>query len=270
MADIAEKWTEEDSKIYQALAAVAVPAREEQIAALLMLLPFGQAETFRVIELGCGPGTLAFALLDRFPGATVVGLDGSPLMRERAAGRLNRFGPRASLFPFDLAAPDTWLDHLQEADCVLSSLCLHHLPGPAKQELFTAVVGRLSARGAFLIADLVAAQRPEAAALFADSWDRLAQAQSRAASGADHLFEKFLEAEWNYYRFPDPADQPSSLFDQLAWLKAAGLAVVDCFWLQAGHAIYGGTMAGQPAVSNPALSFTAALQSARAAVQATT
>jgi len=45
---------------------------------------------------------------------------------------------------------------------------------------------------------------------------------------------------WNYYRFPDPGDRPSPLVDQLAWLKEAGFAIVDCFWLQAGHAIFGG------------------------------
>ena len=28
--------------------------------------------------------------------------------------------------------------------------------------------------------------------------------------------------------------------DQLDWLREAGLSTVDCFWMQAGHAIYGG------------------------------
>ena len=50
----------------------------------------------------------------------------------------------------------------------------------------------------------------------------------------------FHAAQWNYYRHPDPVDQPSRLADQLAWLSEAGFALVDCFWLRAGHAIYGG------------------------------
>ena len=33
---------------------------------------------------------------------------------------------------------------------------------------------------------------------------------------------------------------PSPLFDQLAWLSEAGFEPVDCFWLLAGHAVYGG------------------------------
>ena len=39
---------------------------------------------------------------------------------------------------------------------------------------------------------------------------------------------------------PDPADHPSALFHHLVWLKHAGFAVVDCFWMHAGHAVYGG------------------------------
>lgn len=35
-------------------------------------------------------------------------------------------------------------------------------------------------------------------------------------------------------------DQPSRLIDQLLRLRGAGFAEVDCFWLEAGHAIYGG------------------------------
>jgi hypothetical protein len=35
-------------------------------------------------------------------------------------------------------------------------------------------------------------------------------------------------------------DQPSRLADQLIWLREGGFRTVDCFWMQAGHAIFGG------------------------------
>jgi hypothetical protein len=59
-----EQWTTENSEVYRQLAAVAVPARAEQIATLLMLLPFGQSDSFRVVELASGEGRLAHAILD--------------------------------------------------------------------------------------------------------------------------------------------------------------------------------------------------------------
>jgi hypothetical protein len=96
--------------------------------------------------------------------------------------------------------------------------------------------------------------------LFAAAWDRSAEAQALAKTGSRQLFEQFVKTEWNYYRFPDPFDKPSPLFDQLTWLKAAGFAVVDCFWLQAGHAIYGGYKSAS-GDSTVGVSFTAALRS---------
>jgi hypothetical protein len=35
-------------------------------------------------------------------------------------------------------------------------------------------------------------------------------------------------------------DHPSPFLDQLNWFEAAGFQQVDVFWMQAGHAIYGG------------------------------
>lgn len=47
----------------------------------------------RVLDLGCGPGESAFGMLDRAPGASVVGLDVSPAMI-RFANLRRRFEPR--------------------------------------------------------------------------------------------------------------------------------------------------------------------------------
>ena len=262
MADRPITWTETDTEEYRALAPIAVPAREEQIAALLTLLPFGRHDAFRVIELGSGEGRLAWAILDCFPHASVVALDGSEAMRAQASARLAPFGDRATVRPFELAS-EAWLDDVQGADVVVSSLCVHHLDDGAKRRMFAAVAQRLSTRGALLIADLIAPQRPEARELFAATWDRSAEAQSQAVTGGTEGFNRFVAARWNLYRYPDPVDQPSPLFAQLKWLEEAGFAVVDCFWLQAGHAIYGGYMNGQ-AHPEAGVTFMDALYSARA------
>ncbi len=261
MADRPITWTETDTEEYRALAPIAVPAREEQIAALLTLLPFGRHDAFRVVELGSGEGRLAWAILDCFPHASVVALDGSAAMRAHATARLAPFGDQATVRPFDLAS-EAWLDDVQGANAVVSSLCVHHLDDGAKRHMFAAVAQRLSTRGALLIADLIASQRPEARELFAATWDRSAEAQSLALTGGAEGFNQFVATRWNLYRFPDPVDQPSPLFAQLKWLEEAGFAVVDCFWLQAGHAIYGGYMSDQAHVE-VGVAFMDALRSAR-------
>jgi tRNA (cmo5U34)-methyltransferase len=236
---------EVDWDVYRRLAPAAVPRRAEQIATLLSLFPFGVDERFEAIELGCGEGYLSASLLACYPRATVLALDGSDQMLERARARLAVFGDRAAVRSFDLES-DEWLEHVDEGDVVVSSLCLHHLNDAGKRTLFSELSRRLSRRGALLIADLVQPPRPEARALFEAMWDRAAEEQSIATTGSRSLYDLFIQSEWNLYRHPDPIDMPSPLFAQLQWLQEAGFSGVDCWWLTAGHAIYGGYL-GPPA-----------------------
>lgn len=232
------EWDSQSSEIYRQLAAVAVPFRAEQIATLLTLIPHRRDASFRVVELASGEGFLSHAILTAFPHAAVLALDGEATMRRQTAERLAAFGLRASVDAFDMLKPD-WYSLVENRDVVVSSLCIHHLTGVEKQALFGAVYRATMPDGALLIADVVQPQRPEAREVFAAQWERLAQAQAHAL-GVDAAYDRFVEERWNYYRYPDPMDKPSGLFEQLEWLKAAGFASVDCFWLHGGHAIYGG------------------------------
>ncbi len=234
------KWTEADSSTYQAIADVAVPRRAEMTQALVAVVPFGRDESFRIVELGSGDGRLAADLLEAFPRSTITALDGSEAMRECAAARLAPFGPRAVVRSFDVASLDWW-DRMFGAGLVVSSLCLHHLNDAKKQYLYKAVADRITARGALLIGDLVDPASDSLRRAAADQWDATAEAQANAI-GRRELFTRFREARWNHFRFPDPVDQPAALLHHLVWLRHAGFAAVDCFWMYAGHAVFGGFM----------------------------
>lgn len=232
-------WSEQDSDTYRALAEVAVPRREEQLAALLCLLPFARDEAFRAVELGCGEGELARALLAAFPNARLLALDGSASMRERAVERLAPFGERAQVAPFDLESSD-WFGLMDGAGCVVSSLVVHHLDADGKRRLFGAAQRRMGDRAALLLADIALPQRPEAWRLFADAYDAASRERSIARTGRVDLYERLVAEHWNHYRYPDAAETPSPLASQLAWLADAGFEGADCFWAYAGHAVYGG------------------------------
>jgi tRNA (cmo5U34)-methyltransferase len=239
------EWSESDSAVYREIGDIAVPRRDEMIRTLVAGVPFAADERLRIVELGSGEGQLAAALLEAFPQSTMTALDGSESMRALTSTRLAPFGDRARVRAFEIASLDWW-DVMFGADVVVSSLCLHHLNDAKKRYLYKAVADRLSPRGAFLIADLIAPMGAAAQKVAADEWDASAQRRADALDRPE-LFERFREARWNHFRFPAAMDQPSALFHHLVWLRHAGFAAVDCLWMYAGHAVFGGFK--QPAAS---------------------
>ena len=234
-----EGWDESASATYRELAEVAVPRREEQLATLLCLLPFSKDDAFRLLDLGCGEGVLEFAALCAFPKASALALDGSESMRAHARTLLKPFGSRVDIRPFALESNE-WRAELYGVDCVVSSLVVHHLTDDGKQVLFREAYSRLSEGGTLMLIDCVQPMRPEGVNLFAHNYDSISKRQSIDRTGGTALFDKFDEEKWNIFRHPEPSEMLAPLSHQLVWLADAGFEGVDCFWLQAGYAVYGG------------------------------
>lgn len=238
------QWSEDDSTTFLDLAELFVPGRAEQTNTLLQLIPAQTDEHFTVVELASGEGVLAQAILERFPRCHYIALDGSTTMRKQLTQKLARFSNRLEILPFDLAQHE-WRSTLPAPlRCVLSSLCVHHLSDEGKRELFNVMAAQLEPGGAFLLADVIEPATRQIANLFAHQYDDIVRQQSMTIRGDLSGYEQFLQQKWNYFLYdynnPGSYDHPSRLSDQLAWLKETGFSIVDCFWMQAGHAIYGG------------------------------
>ena len=137
----------------------------------------------RILELGTGTGETARRLLARHPEAELVGIDeneqmlavaGRALPESRVSLRAGRIEDPLPDGPFDLVA---------------TALCVHHLDGLAKAELFGRVRDALVPDGLFVLADVVVPVDP-------------ALATTPLTPGYD---------------------RPSPLADQLRWLADAGL-----------------------------------------------
>jgi tRNA (cmo5U34)-methyltransferase len=240
-----DQWNEDTSQLYLSVNDIFVPGRTEQTEALLKLIPARQDEFFTLVELAAGGGELAETLLEHFPNCQYLALDGSTVMLERLQARLARFGARVTIRQFTIAAQDWRVQLPTLLRCVLSSLCVHHLWGEEKRQLFHDMRGLLVPGGALLLADVIKPANQQIAELFARQYDEIVREQSLAASGDLSGFERFNELQWNYFRYDyyDTAatiDHPSLLSEQLRWLSEVGFSTVDCYWMRAGHAVYGG------------------------------
>ncbi|GAC1397942.1 MAG: class I SAM-dependent methyltransferase [Ktedonobacteraceae bacterium] len=240
----ANQWNEGDSATFLDLGEIFVPKRAEQTETLLQLIPARTDEAFTIVELAAGGGILAQAILERFPACHYIALDGSATMREQMAQKLTAYKHRLTILPFLLERQE-WRSALPSPlRCVVSSLCVHHLDDEEKRVLFSDMVARLEPGSALLLADIIKPATPQIATLFAQQYDEIVHAQSLAIRGDLSGYEQYQQLEWNYfaYDYNDPTsyDKPSLLSDQLRWLHEVGFEHADCFWLQAGHAVYGG------------------------------
>src|SRR5215467_3483443 len=132
-----------------------MPDREERFTALIDAVGAGAGRPAPlVLDLGCGPGSLAVRLLGRIPAATVVAIDADPLLL--ALGRA-AYGDRAGLrfADRDLRVPG-WPAGLglgRPADAAVSTTALHWLPAPALRAMYAELATVLRPGGLLLDGD---------------------------------------------------------------------------------------------------------------------
>jgi SAM-dependent methyltransferase len=132
-----------------------MPDREERFTALIDAVEAGTGRPDPlVLDLGCGPGSLAVRLLDRLPAATVVAIDADPLLL--ALGTAVYGGrPGLRFAGFDLRVPG-WARQLEldrPADAAVSTTALHWLPAPALRAMYAELVTVLRPGGLLLDGD---------------------------------------------------------------------------------------------------------------------
>lgn len=149
--------------------------REHRFNVVLDALSTMEPAPTRILDLGCGPGSFAARLIDRFDTAHVVALDNDPVLLHVGRAALGDGDGRLSFVDADLRTTGwetQWEEH--GFDAVVSSTALHWL-GPAQLASVYQALGRITRTGGrFFNADNLAYDRqlPTFTALAAEAINR--------------------------------------------------------------------------------------------------
>lgn len=233
-----DDWTEDESATFIEDAQIFVPSRNELLETIVRALDLMDRPA-SVLELCCGDGELGRRVLQAHPRVRYRGLDRSERMRQRAQRAVGSFGARALIEEFDLQQ-FAELDFRGTPDAVVSSLAVHHLDGEAKRKLFIKIFRNLAPDGRLVICDVVLPAGTSAARIAATQWDAAVTRNSVDTYGDLRGLHRFAALEWNMFKGPigDDIDKPSTLLDQLLWMREAGFEEVDVLWHYAGHTLF--------------------------------
>jgi SAM-dependent methyltransferase len=144
-----------------------LPDREDRFTALIDAVQEGTGRADPVVlDIGCGPGSLAVRLLGRLPQATVIAIDADPVSLTLGQAAYSDI-PGLRFVDLDLRIPG-WSASLglaRPADVAVSTTALHWLPEPDLRAMYAELAAILKPGGLLLNGDHFSLDAKEAPTL---------------------------------------------------------------------------------------------------------
>jgi SAM-dependent methyltransferase len=224
-----------------------IPQRLYRFDLMLALPDFEREAPVAVLDLGCGPGSLSFRALLRYPHGRIVAVDMDPLLLRMGRKAAGQMGAAIEFFEADLRDPQWWARFAGTFDLIASTTALHWLNEESLRALLTRIFEALKPGGWFLNSDHVASDNPEMQKQYREILKEKQQfiLQSTGADSWDGF--------WDALRLVCPMDVPEKPGapwwegsddgqPRRVWLEAlaaAGFRDIDFFWQDLGEAVVG-------------------------------
>jgi len=219
--DRIKKHFEEEAEEYDVIIQKLIPYYNQMIDALVSVIPFSKENTFSVIDLGCGTGTISKAVKNKFPNVNIACVDISENMLEIAK---NKIGGNVNCIQADFNS----FNFPQKYDLIVSSLALHHLENDNdKLEFYRKIHSSLNQGGIFINIDIVLGGNDFIQDLYMKKWREFME---KSVSSEE------IDGKWlpNYYA----EDRPAKLTAHLNMLKECGFTDIDVIYKFYNFAVY--------------------------------
>lgn len=217
----------------------AIPLIAEQINIMKRLIITREKAVVTFMDLGCGDGILAAAILEEYPEAKGVLLDFSEPMLKAAQKNLKEYAQNLDFVKADYFNP-TWITYVTKIapfDVIVSGFSIHHQTDIRKQELYREIYTLLGSRGIFINMEHVSSKTKWVESI----WDNYFIDSLYAMSVKEGLNKSRDQLVEEYYNSPDnEANILASVEAQCDWLCKIGFQDVDCYFKIFELAIFGG------------------------------
>lgn len=214
---------EQEAREFDDLIVRLIPRYEEMLDAMIAAIPFATNEPLRVIDLGCGTGTVALRVKQRFPRARITCLDLAENMLALARAKLASYDgiefEQGDFLAYPLKGP---------YDAAVSSLALHHLQTDEdKRNFYRRLYAALVPGAVFWTADAALGATPTINELYMEKWKEY----MRRSMTEREIEERFAKDAQE--------DRPATLADHFRWVEAAGFVSPEVIWKYFYCGVYG-------------------------------
>lgn len=217
---------EQEAKDFDYIIPLLIPFYNEIYEILVETIPFSSGCPLKILDIGCGTGTLAKKLKENFPLAQITCLDFSNNMINIAKDKLFQYQDDIKF----LIGNFNGLELKNKYDVVVSCFALHHIPNDKEKiKTYKNICKNLNFGGIFITADIVLGVDNSIRHLYFQKWkDFIGQSFPKKVI-EEELLPKY-----------QAGDNPSNLFNHLKWLEKSGFKDVETIWKYFNFAIWSG------------------------------
>ncbi len=227
-----------------------IAKRSERFETIIQVIKATQTSPARILDIGCGTGSLSLRLLESFPKTEIFCVDVDPTMLWLAETMKRKYGERVHIRQHDLRDSSCVVNLSFSFDAIVSATALHWLNQDQLVALYRQIYQKLNPGGVFLNADHVGSGSSKIQNYWEKHRDMMRGDDSSNPGGDwDSFWAGYAKALGvDVSKIRDPLFENRETGPEeglpLSWhlnkLHEVSFAVIDCFWRCDSDAIYGG------------------------------